>query len=533
MNWYTAATRTGSDSMTEIPRTNARFHWLGTLLLVLAPALVLVLLRGVDANWDLRNYHLYNPHAWFTGRMLTDIAPAQLQTWHNPMLDVPLYLLATSGLDSRWTSVWLTLPFAFAFWMLLRLQAVLSPVPPTLTSKTVLALLALTGAATYSTIGNSMNDGFVAAAILGSLVLVLTPDHPSHRRWLLAGLIAGAMMGLKLTASAYCLALACTALVAGPWKNRLVRIVALGAGGLLGFIASYGYWAWTLFKMFGNPFFPYYNNFFKSPALGLLDYADDRFRANGIGDALLVPFELLQKSVTHSELYLKDPRLLIGLVGFIALLLLVRRRNALPVARQRAAMVAVFFVSAFFIWALQYGIYRYAATLELLGSLALVLLLSFLPRGRSVALVAAALLVTAATTRPNWGHVRYKSPMFGIQAAPVEKDAMVLLATDDPIAFLALGMPPSVPMVAVSNSILRPTDCPQMQLRAKRAIEGHRGTFWLLSQDGAAAAKGEAVLRDYYGMQRAGQCWDYPSSLLTARLCPQKRVAAIKACPGS
>ena len=506
-------------------------QWLWMATLALLPALVLTLLRGLDTNWDLRNYHLYNPHAWLTGRMLTDVAPAQLQTWHNPMLDVPLYLLAMSGLDARWTTVWLTLPFAVAIWLLLRLQALLSPIAPTRMSQAVLALLALTGAATYSTIGNSMNDGFVAAAILGALVLVLTPDTASHRRWFIAGLLAGGMMGLKLTASAYCVALACTALVSGPWRPRLTRIVALGLGGLLGFLGSYGYWGWRLFTLYGNPFFPYYNDFFKSPALGLNDYADDRFRAEGFIDALRIPFELLHKSVTHSELYLKDPRLLMGLVGFIALALLLRRQSSPTALRNRTTLLAVFFVSAFFVWALQYGIYRYAATLELLGSLVLVLLLSQLPRGRTLAMITATLLVTIATTRPNWGHVHYKSPMFGIQPAPVENDAMVLIAGNEPIAFLALGIPRSVPMVAVTNSILRPEECSQMQLRAKHAIEAHSGTFWLLSEDGAAAARGEAILRNHYGMERAGQCWDYPSSVMTARLCPQKRVAAIKACP--
>ena len=63
-----------------------------------------MLLLGFDANWDLKNYHLYNVHAWFTGRMATDIAPAQLQSWHNPLLDVPLYLIVTSGLPARWSS---------------------------------------------------------------------------------------------------------------------------------------------------------------------------------------------------------------------------------------------------------------------------------------------------------------------------------------------------------------------------------------------------------------------------------------------
>ena len=76
------------------------------IALALLPALALVLLRGVDTNWDLRNYHLYDPHAWWTGRMAIDIAPAQLQTWHNPLLDLPLYLIVQSGWDLRWASAW-------------------------------------------------------------------------------------------------------------------------------------------------------------------------------------------------------------------------------------------------------------------------------------------------------------------------------------------------------------------------------------------------------------------------------------------
>ncbi len=529
MNCYTAATPTGLQSMTQTTPRAARLEWLWTLCLVLLPALVLVLLRGVDANWDLRNYHLYNPHAWLTGRAAIDIAPAQLQTWINPMLDVPLYLLATSGLDARWTSVWLTLPFAFAIWMLLRLQVALSPIAPTRTSQGVLALLALTGAATYSITGNSMNDGFVAAAILGALVLVLVPENASHRRWLLAGLIAGTMMGLKLTAGIYCLALACTALVVGPWKERVLRLSALGVGGVIGFIASYGYWGWRLFKLYGNPFFPYYNNFFKSPELRFLDYADSRFRVHGLGEALLVPFELLRRSRIYSEPYLKDPRLLIGFLGLIAFYILVRKYQ--PALKQRAAMLLVFFISAMLIWALQYGIYRYAATLELIGSLTLVLLLSYLPRWRKLALVLALLLVTAATKRPNWGHSHDAAPMFGIPPAPVDANAMVLIADEEPVAFMALGMPPSVPMVAVSNSILSPAYCSGMQQRAKQAIEAHRGPFWLLAEDGAAAARGQVILGDFYGMRRIGQCLDYPSSLRTARLCPLERVAGIRACP--
>ena len=50
-----------------------------------------VLLLRQDANWDLQNYHFYNAWAFVHGRLGWDLAPAQLQTFHNPLLDLPFY----------------------------------------------------------------------------------------------------------------------------------------------------------------------------------------------------------------------------------------------------------------------------------------------------------------------------------------------------------------------------------------------------------------------------------------------------------
>ena len=48
---------------------------------------------GQDITWDLRNYHYYNPYAFLHDRMGYDIAPAQLQSFFSPYLDIPFYLL--------------------------------------------------------------------------------------------------------------------------------------------------------------------------------------------------------------------------------------------------------------------------------------------------------------------------------------------------------------------------------------------------------------------------------------------------------
>ncbi len=501
------------------------------LALALLPGLVLVLLRGVDSNWDLRNYHLYNPHAWLTGRLLTDIAPAQLQTWHNPLLDLPLYLLATSGLDMRWTSLWLTLPFAAAIYLLLKLQALLSPTPPSRGSQVVLALLALSGAATWSTIGNSMNDGFVAAALLAALWLVLKPDVSSARHWLLAGLVAGAMAGLKLTASAYCLALAITAIGAdGAWRLRLRRLASLGLGGLLGFLASYGWWGWKMWGLFANPFFPYYNNVFRSPLLPPFTYADARFRGDGLLDSLLVPFKLLQRTNEHSELFLRDPRLLFGAVGTLLLFWLARRASTHASTTGRPRILMLFFWSSLVCWAVQYGIYRYAILLELIGVLALVLLLQRLRRGRFLALLLALVLVSVFTVRPNWGHTHITAPGFGIQAAPVPAGAMVVIARGEPLAYVALGLPDSVQVVGVRNNIQFPKECTGLQQQAQRAIAGHPGDLWLLSPSPASLKDDDALLQRYFGLRRSAHCWNYPSALGSPVLCPLDRFAPATVC---
>jgi hypothetical protein len=79
------------------------FHPRGNVIAAgLAVALLgglLSLLLGQDANWDLRNYHLYNGYAALHGRLGVDLAPAQLQSYFNPLLDVLHYALM-SGLPA-------------------------------------------------------------------------------------------------------------------------------------------------------------------------------------------------------------------------------------------------------------------------------------------------------------------------------------------------------------------------------------------------------------------------------------------------
>ncbi len=75
------------------PRTNRTHTVMVRLLLCLAPvaAGLYVLAVGQDTNWDLRNYHFYNPFAWLTGRMGHDVAVSHVATYYNPLMYLPFY----------------------------------------------------------------------------------------------------------------------------------------------------------------------------------------------------------------------------------------------------------------------------------------------------------------------------------------------------------------------------------------------------------------------------------------------------------
>ena len=66
--------------------------WPMVLLMLCSWNALLAILLGKDLNWDLLNYHFYNGYALYTGRFERDLAPAQVQTFFNPLMDVPLYL---------------------------------------------------------------------------------------------------------------------------------------------------------------------------------------------------------------------------------------------------------------------------------------------------------------------------------------------------------------------------------------------------------------------------------------------------------
>ena len=188
----------------------------GLLLVCVLAGCALALSLRQDANWDLQNYHFYDPWAWLTGRIFDrDLAAAQLQTFHNPLADVPFYLLAANGVDPRLVTLWLALPMGIAAWLSCRIawRLLADLTLPQRAGATIAALaIGFGGAMGIAQAGTTTGEWLVTALIMAALLLALQRYHardgtPAARALLLAGAIAGIASGLKLTAATYALGL--------------------------------------------------------------------------------------------------------------------------------------------------------------------------------------------------------------------------------------------------------------------------------------------------------------------------------------
>src|SRR5258705_72055 len=206
-------------------------------------------LTGGDSNWDLRNYHLYNPFALFNGKYAVDIAPAGPQTYFAPTLDIPYYFLVLN------------------------------------------------------------------IASLSVRILFLAAQAKSAFS---------------------------------------TRLIALAAGGLLGGLATAGWWWAFAWQHWGSPLFPLYNNIFHSPLITAETNADARFIPSSLVTAILYPFlwalpgswaDKLHLSVTVGESYVRDPRIAIALVCDLFLLAGIWRRRSWR-ADRNLAFIAIFFLAS-------------------------------------------------------------------------------------------------------------------------------------------------------------------------------------------
>jgi len=197
-------------------------------------------------------------------------------------------------------------------------------------------------------------------------------------------------------------------------------------------------------------------------------------------------------------------------------------RDASHVARLRG--LAGFFFVAFLAWALQYGIYRYAIPLEMLGCLGFVLMLEWLPRHRlESGTLIACLLAIGATFPATWGRSRFEPEFVSVRMPSLPAGSMVVLSGTSPLGYAVTAFPDDVAAISIDNTLMRPDRCTTLQASAERRITTHAGPLWLLTSSTADDVNGLRDAGRFYGLFVAGRCLPVTTSFGDLWLCPLRR----------
>ncbi|MET4258118.1 hypothetical protein ABIC09_003060 [Bradyrhizobium sp. S3.12.5] len=336
---------------------------------------------GEDVNWDWQNYHEYNVWAVLNGRYGVDAVPPGFQTYFNPIVYFPVYYLrhylpspyglmiigAIHGLN-------LALIWLFARLVLGRTA--------TFVAIAAAVAIAASGPMTLSEVGTSFSDVLLALPVIGGFLLILIADRRPAVRYLLAGLLIGAAVGLKLTNVVYAIGAAAALLAAA---RPLRATILLGLGGIAGAALTGGEWCLIAWRDTGNPIFPLFNAVFQSGEVAAVNLMDAQFMPHSVSDALAYPFYWLMGDHRGAEHPFRDARFAVVAV-LLVLGLLVRMTRDSAILTRRDVQLVVLFAVSYLAWLGLFSIQRYAVVLELLCGPIIVLLLARL----------------AASARPAW-----------------------------------------------------------------------------------------------------------------------------------
>jgi hypothetical protein len=474
---------------------------LGAMLAGAAYALAM----GEDANWDLRNYHIYNVWAIVTHHYGIDAAPAGFQTYFNPLPYFPLYYL------NQWLS-----PMASglvmgavhglnlaAVYAITRILLGAASHPACLVAAVVLAAF---GPMTLSEVGTSFADITLSLPIMGAVALILFSDAPKPRHYLLAGLLMGVAVGLKLTNVVFALGL--TVAVIASARPALAMYCVI-AGGAVGGVIGGGWWSQMLWHEFGNPVFPLFGGYFPSPELPPTNILDRQFIPRSVLDGLAYPFYWLAGDNRSSEYAFRDGRFALALVLFVAAIGAGLARRA-AVFTRRDIQFLIFFTVSFAAWMFLFSIQRYIVALELLCGPLIVLLLARLFTGaaadttpggldsRHAAIILIASILTAAWTQPgDWFRRAWSNPYRPAISARLAKPATYLLL-GKPLGYIAPWLPTGSRFYQLADIALPVVPGGKLDLRIRSGLaDALPGGIWELHLRGTMV---RAELLEPYGL---------------------------------
>jgi hypothetical protein len=455
-----------------------RNNWIVMLLAMTASSLTAVTL-GQDVSWDLQNYHYYAGYAFLHKPLNYDFAPAQMQSFFNPLMHVVSYLLL-AHLPSRMAAAVFGAIQGLNFYVIFLISLILFrrwQNPNRFLISLGSAFTGFYGAANISELGTTIGDNLASILVLSGLLIIIRylPSEKSSRYhtaplWI-GGVILGAAAGIKLTFAIYAAAVFFSVLLL-PLRKRFRQFAILGAALATGFIATYAIWGINLYLQYQNPFFPYLNNIFHSPFYDKAGAFDDRFLPRNWQHILFYPFFIARKNHLVSELDLRDVRLALCYIAVVLLAgtwitrLLKQHGRAHRHSTAHQEDLILPFLLAFIslsyaMWQYLFSIYRYQIVLELLAPAFLAAALAHFggtERRSLICSLAVYAYICLSVISPNWGRQEFDDDFLKVHVPPIKnlEKCVVLMAGADGTSFIVPQFPSSTRFVRVYSNLASP-----------------------------------------------------------------------------
>lgn len=484
---------------------------------------LLALTLGQDANWDLRNYHLYNPFAWLHNRIDFDMVPAQVANFYNPLLHLPFYW-AVMAFPPMLTGFLLGAIQGLNFPILVGIARCVMDAERPVWHLYLAGVIGLLGAGTLAELGTTFGDNLISIPLLLGLWIIL-----AHYRWLQhdrsiktllivagTGVLTGLAPGLKQPAAVFAVGW-CAAFLILPiaFGRRIMLAFCFGTGVLTGIAIAGGFWLHELWVHYGNPLFPYFNDFFRSPMGAAAPYRDTHFLPPSLMESIFLPFLIVINPFRVGEIPFRDLRLVLLIITLMVAAIFAFRHSAADTrqgfSRHKGFFLLTAMVVSYLAWLKLFAIYRYLLPLEMLAPLTVWLLIDRFPlriAARQTAIIACLVLWLITLKPGNWGRVSWGADYFGVQPPSLTDPAntMVIMTGVEPFSYVIPFFPEPVRFVRIESYFTGPSESPNgFDLRMQELIAGHQGPLYILYRSNEAQS-GKIALQ-YFNLEiRHNQC---------------------------
>jgi Glycosyltransferase family 87 len=499
---------------------------------------------GKDINWDLRNYHFYDSYSFLNGRISYDYLPAQIQTFHNPLLYLFIYKLIT------------VFPPKIAGFFLGSLQGINCFIVMLISEKVLLnkyslrlnlflsLLIVIIGACApmfVSEIGTTFGDNLTSLLVLIGFLLIFSSQK---HKYLLSGLFIGLAVGFKLTNLVYGLSTVVTFLILEKtFYRKISTSIFIAAGIGIGAFFTGGYWMWRMLEIYKNPLFPYYNSIFKSPYFSLINFRDNRFVPKSIFHAISYPFLWVFNEHPSLELAFQDLRwsIIFILIILLVIILIFKQHSLIKLNRSifdlaevhsdvtleanKYIILITFF--SFTIWLFQFGYHRYLLPLELISGLSVFCLLEQITKIKSIRIysfILLSILILTTTKSPSWGRSEWHKSWLEVTIPSIEfpKNTLVLMGSGEPTSYVIPFFPKYVKFIRIDGNFVELIKNTYLEKEIVETIQENQGSFWILLPENASKRYID-ILNSYNLEIGLAPCETIKSQFEHLKLCSVKR----------